>query len=214
MSYFYKIMLSAFICTATVTLHSEENKEPAAPLPAINPKFLKLSAKKQCRTRKVKSKAEFQETEGGIDYNRDDKNDNVKITVTIDNKNKVDASNYTLVVEIYGKAATERRPLPELVKDFAVFIPELTARKKYTKDFEVQMLYDKSEDVYEEDTQKGSDNNYSKKIFRTAAFGKYFYGYKVMLLDDKEKVINTLLWPSSLKKALEKMIKAKEKTKK
>jgi len=208
-----------FVLTGTDTLYAEETKKPVTPAviePVINPKFLKLTAKKICRVRKVKSKDEFQETAGGIDYNRDDKNDNVKITVTIDNRNKIDISNYTLVVEIYGKSATERRPLPKLFKDFAVFIPELTARKKYIKAFEVEMLYDKSEDVYEENTQTRGSNIASKRIFRTPAFGQYFYGYKVTLLDNKEKVVNTLLWPSSLKKALEKMKlkEEKEKTKK
>jgi len=197
--------------TATARLYAEETKEPVVPV--INPKFIKLSAKKLCNKRKVKSKDEFQQTEGGIDYNRDDKNDNVKITVTVDNKNKIDANNYTLVVEIYGKAAAKKRPGPVLFKDFAVFIPELTARKKYIKEFELQMLYDKSEDVYEENTKERGHTVSTKQIFKTPAFGQYFYGYKIMLLDDKEKVINTLLWPSSLKKALEKMKLKKEKEK-
>ena len=223
MNTFSKIVLIVFALVVTSLLYAED--DPAPPednavdtAPAINPKFLKLSVKKICRKRKIKSKTPFPESEAGTDYNHDDKADNVQLTITVDNKNKADANDYTVIVEIYGKSAAEKRPPPLLYKDFAIFIPEIAARKKYVKvlgkdkDSEIRMVYDKSEDTYEESSNNRNGSN-TTRIFKTPAFGQYFYGYKVTLLDKKEKVVQTVLWPSSLKKALEKLKQKTEKEK-
>ena len=208
MNIFSKTVLIAFLLTATSLLYAEGD---AVDTPQkINPKMLKLSVKKICRKRKVKSKEQFPKTEGGIDYNHDDKYDEVQLTITVENKNKIDANDYSIVVEIYAKSATKRRSPPVLYKDFAIFIPEITARKKYVKVLgkgkspQIKMVYDKSEDVYEESSNDRNSGN-TTRVFKTPAFGQYFYGYRVTLLDKEEKVVQTILWPSSLKKALGKL---------
>lgn len=216
MNYFYTILFSIVLSTGITTLYAETPDTLDTPEKVeqpFNPKFLKISAKKLCRVRKVKSKKVFSQTEGGIDYNRDDKTDNVKITVTISNRNNVDAPPHTLLVEIFGKSAAAKKPLPELFKDFTIDIPDVAARKKFIKAFEVKMLYDKSDDYYEENTHNGGSNTSSKNIFTTPAFGQFFYGYKITLLNEKKEVVNTLLWPSSLKKALAKKSKESKESK-
>ena len=225
MNTFSKIVLIAFSVIMASLLYAEgdavdtpaEGDAVDTP-PPINPKFLKLSVKKICQKRKIKSKDPFPKSEAGIDYSHDDKSDNVQLTITVDNRNKVDANDYTITVDIYGKSAVEKRPTPVLYKDFAIFIPEIAARKKYIKvlgkdkDSEIRMVYDKSEDTYEESSNNRNGSN-TTRIFKTPAFGQYFYGYKVTLLDKKEKVVQTVLWPSSLKKALEKLKQKTEKEK-
>ena len=215
MNTFSKTVLIAFAFTATSLLYAAGDAGDAGDAPqVINPKLLKLSVKKICRKRKIKSKDPFPRSGAGIDYSHDDKSDNVQLTITIENRNKIDANDYTVIVEIYAKSATQKRPPPVLYKDFTISIPEIIARKKYVKvlgkdkDSKIRMVYDKSEDTYEENSTNGYSSGNTIRV--TPAFGQYFYGYKVTLLDKKKKEVQTILWPSSLKKALAKLKPNKE----
>ena len=68
--------------------------------------------------------------------------------------------------------------------------------------------------VREENERLRNSSTQTSREFITPAFGSYFYGYRVMLLDSKKKVIQAVLWPSSLKKAIEKLKKKEEQEKK
>ncbi len=225
MNNLYKMFLTVVAFTLAAFLYAEEAKDPDAKVadakvaevkPVINPKFLKLSVKKVSRTRKLKNdKAlKLRTTPSGKDLNNDDKKDIVSLTVTINNKNHNDANNYSLVVEAYSKSVTERKPSPQLVKNFTVLIPKLIARKKYVKVFDqIELIYDKTEDAYEEPENEDEDETNTKKNRRrtTPAFGSCFYGYKVILLDSEKKEVQAIIWPSSFNKYLKKLKLQKEK---
>ena len=183
------------------------------PAPTLNPKFIKLTVKKKCSTKKVRSKEKFIRPETTSDFMHDDKTDYVTITVSVENRNKVDFLNCTLTVEIYGKSASEKKPFPAIFHTDTEKIERVEARKKIVKDFKSEMTYDKSPDYME---QKGTTarGNGTTKTYATPAFGTYFYGYRVILTDENGKEVSKTLWPSGLKKALEKIeMKKQEKNK-
>ena len=199
----FKIVLISFLLIIASLLYAEGDSVDAQS--EINPKLLKLSVKKICQTTKIRSKDPFPKSEVGIDYSHDDKSDNVRLTITVENRNKVSVNNYTITVEIYAKSAVEKRPSPFVYKDFTILIPEIESRKKYVKELgkdeetQIRMVYDKSKDTYVKTYRS------TTTTFTTPPFGRYFYGYKVTLLNQNKQVVQTVLWPSSLKSALEKL---------
>ncbi len=182
----------------------------------INNKMIKFSAKKKKRTSKIKSKAIQQVTVGGIDYMRDDREDKVTVTITLENKNKVALKNYKIVIHIYGKSVTDRKAAPLKCKDFEFDIEELLYRGKITKTTdEYSMVYDKSEDVYKKDADKQKKNSFNSldtintDVDRTPAFGSRFYGFVAKLIGPDGVEVHTVVWPSGLKKVLEKTMEKK-----
>ena len=199
----YKIVLISFSLIIASLLYAEGDSVDTQS--EINPKLLKLSVKKICQKTKIRSKEAFPSSEGGVDYSHDDRSDNVRLTITVENRNQVSVNNYTIIVEIYAKSAVEKRPFPFVFKNFTLRIPEIESRKKYVKELgkdeetQIRMIYDKSKDTY----AKTYGN--TTTTLTTPPFGRYFYGYRVTLLDPTKQVVQTVLWPSSLKSALEKL---------
>ena len=198
--YIYSLIMLILFSTQSVFAEGSDSADSSSQAEKPEARFINLTAKKLLSRKKVKSKAEYQRTEGGVHYNRDDKIDHLKLIVVINNRNKVPMKGYVLKVEIYARSVTVRKPPPDLYKDFSNELKEIPARKKFTAEFKTEMLYDKSEDIMD----RGEPNGRSR-IYRTPAFGKNFYGYRILLYDPDGKVVKTLLWPSSLKKALDKL---------
>ena len=172
----------------------------------INLKYIQLTAKKHLTRRKIRRKGEVYVTGRGVDYMHDDKIDKLKLIVEINNRNKIPLTNYSVKVEVYVKSVTQKRPLPELYKEFSKKFEEVQGKKKASATFSTSTVYDKTEDVYQSD-----NGNYTGTVYRTPPFGKSFFGYRVKLLDSDGNVIKTVLWPSALKKALAKIEKQKKK---
>ena len=217
--------MKIFVCSLSILLTAmymhnlcaEANTEEAKP----DPKKVTLSVKKRIRKKKVKYKTPPPARKGS-DFDQDDVTEEVKIIVSVTNRNKIPLSEYSISGELYTLSATDKKADPEVALEISADIKSLEQRKKFTKTFEMSTSYDKNDDIIERHEYIARINGkvltdaqkQLRKIYiTTEAFGKYFLGYKIDLKDADGNIIRTIIKPSKLKRLLKKMQK-EEKSKK